>query len=394
MQDRYVGDIGDFVKFGLLRALGHGQRLGIAWYLFPDEADNGDGRHIGYLKDQYLWRDLDKELFDVLKKIVCRSERSVRRVESSGLLSNAAFSSARLDFKGMASYRRDARKAWFKAVLAHLRGCTIVFADPDNGLCQDAEYNCANRRAWKQMPLSEALEMAEGRSAIIYHHNNRSESHAAQIQRWLGRLKTSGANALALYWRKYSQRTFFVIRPTPEIKERLRMFEREWAKILCKNGLPVCELHTLGEIPEPESDKARSKLKGEAQSAPKKVCPECEQEFRGNGWGGIDAHWKAHHEDIMPYSEAWPIIKSGRRPSERTKRVFVFHRNEMENTVAKKKTPKPCFCGCGQITKGGKFIPGHDAKLVSALIESAGGIESMRAIIEGHVGHRVVPEID
>ena len=50
--------------------------------------------------------------------------------------------------------------------------------------------------------------------------------------------------------------------------------------------------------------------------------------------------------------------------------------------------------GCAQNTKGGKFIPGHDAKLVSALIESVGGIEGLRAIIEGHVGHRVVPEMD
>jgi uncharacterized protein (DUF433 family) len=42
-----------------------------------------------------------------------------------------------------------------------------------------------------------------------------------------------------------------------------------------------------------------------------KVCPECGHEFQGNGWDGIDAHWGAHHEDIMPYKEAWPLIQSG-----------------------------------------------------------------------------------
>ena len=32
MRDRYVGDIGDYAKYGLLRAIGKGNRLGVAWY--------------------------------------------------------------------------------------------------------------------------------------------------------------------------------------------------------------------------------------------------------------------------------------------------------------------------------------------------------------------------
>ena len=46
-----------------------------------------------------------------------------------------------------------------------------------------------------------------------------------------------------------------------------------------------------------------------------KSCPECGHVFRGGTWGGIDAHWKARHSQIMPYEEAWPIIKAGRKPS-------------------------------------------------------------------------------
>jgi hypothetical protein len=42
-----------------------------------------------------------------------------------------------------------------------------------------------------------------------------------------------------------------------------------------------------------------------------KVCPECGHEFKGNGFDGIDAHWRAKHEDVMPYEEAWPLIQSG-----------------------------------------------------------------------------------
>jgi hypothetical protein len=43
----------------------------------------------------------------------------------------------------------------------------------------------------------------------------------------------------------------------------------------------------------------------------KKVCPECGHVFKGNGYDGIDAHWRSKHENIMPYREAWPMIKDG-----------------------------------------------------------------------------------
>ena len=42
-----------------------------------------------------------------------------------------------------------------------------------------------------------------------------------------------------------------------------------------------------------------------------KMCPECGHDFKGNGWDGIDAHWKSEHENIMPYKGAWPLIKAG-----------------------------------------------------------------------------------
>jgi hypothetical protein len=52
MQDRYFGDVGDLGKYGLLRALsGLNEepqlRLGVVWYLFPDESHNTDGKHLG-----------------------------------------------------------------------------------------------------------------------------------------------------------------------------------------------------------------------------------------------------------------------------------------------------------------------------------------------------------
>jgi len=44
-------------------------------------------------------------------------------------------------------------------------------------------------------------------------------------------------------------------------------------------------------------------------TAEQKVCPECGHLFQGNGWDGIDAHWRSKHEDVMPYETAWPLLK-------------------------------------------------------------------------------------
>ena len=93
MQDRYVGDIGDYAKYSLLRALSRGRKLGVSWYLFPAE-DSGDGGHIGYLLSPDKWRKPDPVTFDVLRKIVGdafskiheQKIRSVVAIEQSGLL--------------------------------------------------------------------------------------------------------------------------------------------------------------------------------------------------------------------------------------------------------------------------------------------------------------------
>ena len=48
MQNQYVGDIGDFGKYGLLRAIsGDPLRLGVVWYLFPDEPPKEPGKGDG-----------------------------------------------------------------------------------------------------------------------------------------------------------------------------------------------------------------------------------------------------------------------------------------------------------------------------------------------------------
>lgn len=48
-----------------------------------------------------------------------------------------------------------------------------------------------------------------------------------------------------------------------------------------------------------------------------------------------------------------------------------------------------CFCGCGEVTNGGKFRPGHDQKLRKAIDGDVGGLESLRSIAEKHLGKSI-----
>ena len=77
MQNRYVGDVGDFAKYALLRRLAgtspeQSIRLGVVWCLYPDESHNADGRHISYLS-RPGFAPLDLDLISALQKLLVRT---------------------------------------------------------------------------------------------------------------------------------------------------------------------------------------------------------------------------------------------------------------------------------------------------------------------------------
>ena len=47
-----------------------------------------------------------------------------------------------------------------------------------------------------------------------------------------------------------------------------------------------------------------------------RICPECQHVFKGNGWDGIDAHWRAHHESTgLRYEDFWQGLCTQHRGS-------------------------------------------------------------------------------
>ena len=136
MQNRYVGDIGDYLKLGILRALSPEYRLGVGWWLYPDEGHNQDGRHIDYLSQPKQWRHFDPDLFDSLRQIVTSGQRDVRALEASNVLPEAVFATDLIPTGGPATQWRQARHKWFRTVQQKLHVADLMFVE-DNRLEPD-----------------------------------------------------------------------------------------------------------------------------------------------------------------------------------------------------------------------------------------------------------------
>lgn len=235
VQDRYTGDIGDFGKYGLLKALsGSDLSLGIVWYLFPDEGGSGDGSHIGYLepapRNVRRFRNCDPDLYDTLGEIVGDGVRGVRSVREYGVLPpRTTFYEETLSFEDMPSIgsksaraRLDRRKAWAWDALSTTRGCDIVFADPDNGL--EGGTMRHHRRGPKFAYFDELAPYSDrGQSLVIYHHLHRGASADKQVHERLSQITERLGDAFALLYRRGNLRAFFVV-PTEAHKGML--FER------------------------------------------------------------------------------------------------------------------------------------------------------------------------
>jgi hypothetical protein len=202
MQDRYAGDVGDFGKFSLLQALQQdvGGRLGIVWYAVGDESHNADGRHITY-RHKHSFRNLNDPLLQELSEVL-DSKRSIAALEKKlSLLSGAALHSE------LVPQREKDRGIWLNNAIARMRGCGVVFLDPDNGISSNSV--CGVKHAgWEEIDKF----LAKAQLLMIYHHPGRNGSHNAQIRTLLDRLAENPRvkGAFALRFRRGTSRAFLV----------------------------------------------------------------------------------------------------------------------------------------------------------------------------------------
>ena len=203
MQDRYAGDLGDYLKFGLLRWLvppdsPYSLRLGVVWYRTLDEGHNADGKHIAYLQPGHRssarLRPLDPDLYQRLASVVASGRRSTAALADAGILgTRTCFFGDPLDFTSLPpgqagrAARQNRRRNWLQQALAAVTECDLIFADPDNGIRPVAHREPAHRaKAVKHAYLNELTAFARrGQSVIVYHHADRSAAVDQQARRRL-----------------------------------------------------------------------------------------------------------------------------------------------------------------------------------------------------------------
>lgn len=179
MQDRFVGDIGDFGKYGLLRAIcGIAPRaepkrsLGVVWYV-PDDAtvektSDGHGQDVGYLFDsrrRSKLRGCDCVLYDRLKEIVsenrCLAAVDQRKILGSEADREVSFYSAQLPRD------RQERERWVGDAVETVSGKDIIFCDPDTGLVPKSKRGNSPQHVLAS-EIESFLETARSSTVVVY----------------------------------------------------------------------------------------------------------------------------------------------------------------------------------------------------------------------------------
>ena len=244
MQDCYVGDIGDYGKYGLLRWLigmcsaddGPALCLGVNWYLFDgcESKNANDGGFTQYLfnpsRVERSLPDCDPELYAEMQRIVESGSRSVGEVERSGVLPpGTLYHSAPLNFDHTPpSQRESVRQTWLVDGLAATADADIVFVDPDNGL-ETPKTKRYSEKGPKYVYYDDLPRYWErGQSLIIYQHADRSGVETLLAKRCAElRKRFPDANRIALRFHRRSARVYIILaqpRHADLLGERVRSF--------------------------------------------------------------------------------------------------------------------------------------------------------------------------
>lgn len=302
MRDQYAGDISDLLKLAFLRALvSPNDTLGIGWYYNAENDGRPDGKHRGY-RDEPKWKALDAELWEALRGL---PNRSVELLEQLPTWPRGT------RFHRVAIPNASQRSSWVLSMEDALLGSSIVFLDPDNGIGDTNRHVRFNEVAGLRQ---------SGRTIVVIKFPSR-EKHDIQLERYHARLLDQTGCSSLFTIRTMARvphpsiRWFTIIDGTEALIARAEVFSKSLG------GITGCKADIARTVRDRSIASTQSELRGtkdmsirppkRQDSKGQRVCPECGYRFKGDGFEGIDAHWRARHEELMPYSQAWPLIESG-----------------------------------------------------------------------------------
>ena len=150
-RNKYVGDINDYHKYGLLNTLsGEGAiRTGICWMLTPNDIQN-DGQSIDYLHKPEIWSAYAPLIFDRLAECARQPDgRTYKELRICQHSTQHAFL-----FRGNSEIAAG-RRRYFEEMRRHFADRDLIFFDPDNGLqiksCPLGHRNSSKFLYWSEL---------------------------------------------------------------------------------------------------------------------------------------------------------------------------------------------------------------------------------------------------
>jgi hypothetical protein len=240
MKNQYFGDINDYRKYGLMRALsGLGEiTTAVCWMLTPDDGRT-DGSFTDYLHQPDKWRHFDAPLFDHLRELVLQQNlRDVRGVETVAILPSCRFAPGVLpdDAQGRAFY--------FETFAGVTKGCELIFFDPDNGIeVKSKPYgrkDSSKYLYWREIEES----FSAGHSLLIYQHFPHVKRGPYIKSKARELMEKTGAEEVLSF---RTSRVLFLLAPQ---EERLQFFRHRSKEVADRWGSQIKVASRASSTPE------------------------------------------------------------------------------------------------------------------------------------------------
>lgn len=224
MRNQFFGDVNDYVKYGLLRAICDPQQLPVAvcWMLTPDGGE-GHGQRTGYLSEPEVWHYVDPSLYDSLGLAVRGGQRDVTWAREHHLLPGAVYQ------EGSISPGGPERKVYFSELWRMAGQAQLVFFDPDRGI-EVPSVPYGTKASPKYIYWPELRETYKrGISVLIYQHYPRRphDLFAAEMIAALGKQ----LEALSV-WGYSTNNVLFLLAAQPHhaelVARRSQQFAMRW----------------------------------------------------------------------------------------------------------------------------------------------------------------------
>ncbi len=252
MRDQFVGDVGDFGKYGLIRRLtgltdpeksDPALTLGVVWYYRDDELDphSKHGKFVRYLcptsKNKKEYKACDHDLWKELGKLVKPGHRRVHRVMQSPILpAGTKYFPNRLDFADTKQNEKPEqfRARWLQEAAQKVSGTDIVYLDPDDGLLP-ASAKLHTAKGCKYADKGDLQTFRERGQSVVLYQTQRGKS----IKNRIADIRKLYPDAIAMWFHRGNARLFFILPQTKHrktITDRIdRMLKTDW-----KNHFTKC----------------------------------------------------------------------------------------------------------------------------------------------------------